>query len=198
MCRKIKETICIVIKFKVMKKMVFVFLAAFVFAACEQKETEILPTFKERVEFEVNSPDFHLADYIEAENIQEYLQKEVTDPEAIGSVSLTDIWLEVNPYQGNVANMAYFDVYIKTGEGDEALLLFNDMVVPVKDEKSVVPLISLVESKGAGELERQLSNIVSGKANKNIELVLKGETFSKGSLDGNVNVELELFIRYGF
>ena len=182
-----------------MKKIVIAFLVAFVFAACEQKETEILPTFKEGVEFKVDSPDFNSADFIDAENIHENLQKEITDPEMLGeSISLTDIWLEVNPQQGNVANMAYFDVYIKTGDGDEAMLLFKDMVVPIQEEKSVVPLISLVEAKGAGELERQLSDIVAGKANENIELVIKGETFYKGSLDGNVNVELELFIRYSF
>ncbi len=179
-----------------MKNIVLVLLIASVLVACDKEETIIYPTFKKSVEFSINNSDFAVEGVIPATGIQDELKTAVVSN--VDEVELKDVWLEVKPQSGNSANIVSVDVTIKTGTDDTELILLEDIIIHVEDGLSIVPLMSVITNEGAQELTRQLSDVVAGVNDNNINLSLKGETFYKDGLEGNVDVDIQMFIRYSF
>ncbi len=176
-----------------MKNLVITVLTALVFVACEQKETVIAPTFKESVEFSVDQTDFVVEDAIPAENIKNVAEK----VEYTGTVNLNDIWIEVKAGKENKANIAVINITVNDN-GNEIQLLNEDIIVSLEDEVSVVPLISVLSAAGQAELINKINDIVSGTDDSNIELTLKGESFYSTGTSGDIDVDMEMFIRYSF
>jgi hypothetical protein len=176
-----------------MKNLIFIVLTAIVFVSCEQKETNITPTFKESVEFSVVEPAFNVEDAIPAENIKNVAEAAEFD----GSVDLKDIWLEVKTKKGNSANMALVNIVL-TDKGNEIQLLNEDMVVVLEEDVTIVPLISILSAEGQNEIISKLNDIAAGNDDSNIELTLKGETFYSSGMTGSVDIDMEMFIRYSF
>ncbi len=176
-----------------MKNLVLIVLTTLTFVACEQKEEVIAPTFKESVVFSVENTDFIVEDAIPAEHIKNVAEK----VEYNGTVNLDDVWIEVKAGKDNKANMAVINIALKNSE-NEIQLLDEDIIVPLEDETSIVPLISVLSAAGHAELINKINDIVSGADNSNIELALKGESFYSTGTSGDVNVDMKMFIRYSF
>jgi len=176
-----------------MKNLVLTILVASIFISCQQEETVITPTFKESVEFMVDQQDFTVENAIPAENIKSVAEQ----IDNSGTVSLNDIWLEVKTKKENNANIAVINITVKDN-GNEIQLLNEDIIVPLEDETSIVPLISLLSSEGQTEILNKLNDIVSGTDDSNIELTLKGESFYSTGTSGDIDVDMEMFIRYSF
>jgi len=176
-----------------MKNLVFTVIIALVFVACEQKETNITPTFKESVEFSIDKPDFEIGDAIPADNIKNVAEAAEFD----GTVNLNDIWLEVKTRNDNSANMALVNIVLNDN-GNEIQLLNEDVVVVLEEDVTIVPLVSILSAEGQSEIISKLIDIAAGNDDSNIELTLKGETFYSSGMTGSVDVEMEMFIRYSF
>lgn len=178
---------------KVMKSIVFVILTSVLFVACEQQETLITPTFKESVQFMVDEPELVIEEAIPAENIQR-VAEEVS--EEFDGVQLNDVWLEVTSLTGNSASLAKINMSVM-GDNDNVELI-NGVVINIEKEKTIVPLISILSAEGYSELLAQLNAIAEGSDTENIRFSLKGDSFFKDGLNGNVNIEVKMFIRYSF
>jgi hypothetical protein len=178
---------------KVMKSIVFVILTSVLFVACEQQETLITPTFKESVQFMVDEPELVIEEAIPAENIQR-VAEEVS--EEFDGVQLNDVWLEVTSLTGNSASLAKVNMSVM-GDNDNVELI-NGVVINIEKEKTIVPLISILSAEGYSELLAQLNAIAEGSDTENIRFSLKGDSFFKDGLNGNVNIEVKMFIRYSF
>ena len=178
---------------KVMKSIVFVILTSVLFVACEQQETLITPTFKESVQFMVDEPELVIEEAIPAENIQR-VAEEVS--EEFDGVQLNDVWLEVTSLTGNSASLAKINMSVM-GDNDN-IELINGVVINIEKEKTIVPLISILSAEGYSELLAQLNAIAEGSDTENIRFSLKGDSFFKDGLNGNVNIEVKMFIRYSF
>ena len=175
-----------------MKNLILVILTASVLVACDKDETMITPTFKESVEFSVNTPTFEVDEVLSVAASQNELKSTVTNSDDV--VEMKDVWMEVTPQNDNSADIATVSIYIISVDGDE-LLLADDVVVSVEEGKTVVPLMTNMANEGGQELIRQLNDGITG-GNSNIELSVKGESFFNNGLQGDVNINMEMFIRY--
>jgi hypothetical protein len=81
-------------------------------------------------------------------------------------------------------------------DGNE-LILADNVIVSVEEGKTIVPLMTNMTNDGGQELFRQLNDGVAG-GNSNIELSVKGESFFNDGLQGDVDINMEMFIRYSF
>ncbi|NPA36937.1 MAG: hypothetical protein GXO47_08825 [Chlorobi bacterium] len=176
-----------------MRSLIFIILTSVLFVACEQQETTIVPTFKESVEFIVIEPEFSIEESIPAENIQIIAGK----INATDDVHIDDVWLEINTLEGNYSNIATVNLSL-AGRNSENIELVKNIILNLEENKTVVPLISVLTSEGYQELEAQINDIINGSNNENIKFSLEGDSYFKDGLNGNVNIEIEMFIRYSF
>ncbi len=177
-----------------MKNLVLVILTASVLIACDKEETMINPTFKESVEFSVNTPTFEEDEVLSVAASQNELKNAVINSD--DAIELKDVWMEVTPQNDNSADITTVSIYIMSVEGDE-LLLADDVTASVEEGKTIVPLMTNMTNEGSQELFRQLNDGVAG-GNSNIELSVKGESFFNDGLHGDVDINMEMFIRYSF
>ena len=177
-----------------MKNLILVILTASVLVACDKEETMIYPTFKESVEFLVNTPSFEVNEILSVASSQNELKSSVIYDDT--AIDMKDVWLEVSPQNDNSANIATVSIYIKSIDGNE-MLIADDVVVTYEEGRTIVPLMKIITNEGSQELIRQLNHGLAG-GNSNIELLLKGESFFNDGLAGSVDVDMEMFIRYSF
>lgn len=176
-----------------MKNLILVILTASLLVACDKEETMIYPTFKESVEFSVNTPAFEVNEILSVADSKNELKSSVINDVAI---EMKDVWMEVSPQNDNSANIATVSIYIKSIVGNE-MLLADDVVVTYEEGRTIVPLMKIMTNEGSQELIRQLNHGIAG-GNSNIELSLKGESFFNDGLAGSVDVDMKMFIRYSF
>jgi len=176
-----------------MKNLFFAVFAALIFVACEQTETVITPTFKESVEFSIDKSDFEIEDAISAENIKSVAEK----ADFAGAVNLNDIWLEVKSNSDNSANIAMVNIVVNDN-GKEIQLLNEEVIVSFEEQTTIIPLLTVLSEAGQKELISKLNAIAAGNDDSNIELTLSGETFYNSGMSGDVDVDMEMFIRYSF
>ncbi len=177
-----------------MRNLILVILTASVLIACDKEETVIYPTFKESVEFSINTPNFEVDEVLSVAGSHNELKSSVINYDT--AIEMKDVWLEVSPQDDNSANIATVSIYIKSIDGDE-LLLADDVVVSIEKGRTIVPLMTIMTNEGAQELILQLNSGIAG-GNSNIELSLKGESFFSEGLSGSVDVDMKMFIRYSF
>ena len=177
-----------------MKNLILVILTASVLVACDKEETIINPTYKESVEFSVNTPTFEVDEILSVAASQNDLKNAAISSN--DAIEVKDVWMEVTPQDNNSADIATVSIYIMSVDGDE-LLLTDDVVVSVEEGKTIVPLMTNMTNEGGQELIRQLNDGIAG-GNSNIKLSVKGESFFNDGLQGDVNINMEMFIRYSF
>lgn len=177
-----------------MKNLILVILTASVLVACDKDETIINPTFKESVEFSINTPTYEVDEVLSLAASQNELKSAVINSD--DAIEVKDVWMEVTPQNENSADITTVSIYIMSVDDTETLLA-DDVVVSVEEGKTIVPLMTNMTNEGEQELIRQLNEGITG-GNSNINLSVKGESFFNDGLQGNVNINMEMFIRYSF
>ena len=175
-----------------MKNLILVILTASILVACDKEETIVYPTYKESVEFSVNTPTFEVDEVLSVAASQNELKSAVINSD--DAIEIKDVWMEVTPQNDNSADITTVSIYIMSVDGNE-LLLADDVVVSVEEGKTIVPLMTNMTNEGGQELFRQLNDGIAG-GNSNIELSVKGESFFNDGLQGDVDINMEMFIRY--
>ena len=177
-----------------MKNLILVILTASVLVACDKEETIVYPTYKESVEFSINTPAFDVNEILSVATSQNELKSAVINSDAV--IEIKDVWMEVSPQNENSADITTISIFIKSTDGNE-LLLADDVIVSVEEGKTIVPLMTNMTNEGSQELIQLLNDGIAG-GNSNIELSLKGESFFNDGLQGDVDIDMEMFIRYSF
>ncbi len=177
-----------------MRKLSIVLFFAVLFAACDEKDIRLYPSFEESAVVNVDSTgDFEEYTTIYASEINDAVNDlELEEDGEIESVAIEGVWVVVTPLAGNTAEKATLNVDIAAGESVTKSLLKN-YVIEIPSKETTYYLPDDLDKNGVAVLKARLNSIVvDGVLTDDVDLTLYG---APTPAESTIKLKIEVFVK---